>query len=95
MGEEHRKFPRRRTLKGGRIVFNQGRSTINCMIRDLSPAGARLEVTSSVGIDDEFTLAFDDGSRVQGCVVRRRSVTSLGVEFLPEGSGPAEPSPAA
>jgi hypothetical protein len=81
MDEEHRGAVRRRTLKGGRIVFNAGRSTITCMIRDLSTTGARLEVASSIGIDDRFTLAFDDGSPLRECVVRRRSPTQLGVEF--------------
>jgi hypothetical protein len=85
MGEEHRHFARRRTLKGGRIVFNHGQSTISCMIRDLSSGGARLEVPSSLGIGDEFTLAFDDGSASRRCLVRRRSATSLGVEFAVEG----------
>jgi hypothetical protein len=85
MSEEHRQFPRRKTLKGGRIVFNGGRSTINCMVRDMSPQGARLEVASSVGVEDEFTLAFDDGSQSRLCMVRRRTATSLGVEFLSAG----------
>lgn len=80
MGEEQRRFARRRALKGGRIAFNHGRSTINCMIRDLSPSGARLEVANAVGIEHEFTLAFDDGTR-RRCRVRRMSGTSIGVEF--------------
>jgi len=82
MGEEHRSVPRRRTLKGGRIVFHEGQSTITCTIRDLSLLGAKLEVTTSVGIPDEFTLAFDDRSPMRHCVVRRRTATSLGVEFV-------------
>jgi len=84
MDKEHRHFPRRKTLKGGRIAFHHGSSTINCTIRDLSPGGARLEVTSSVGIPDEFTLAFDDGSPMRHCVVRRRTPMNLGVEFVSE-----------
>lgn len=82
MGEEHRGVPRRRTLKGGRIAFHEGQSTITCTIRDLSLLGAKLEVTSSVGIPDRFTLAFDDRSPMRHCVVRRRTATSLGVEFV-------------
>jgi hypothetical protein len=82
MDEEHRHVPRKRTLKGGRIVFHEGQSTITCTIRDLSLLGAKLEVTSSVGIPDEFTLAFDDRSPMRNCVVRRRTPTILGVEFV-------------
>jgi len=82
MDEEHRYSPRRKTLKGGRIAFHYGSSTVSCTIRDLSLGGARLEVASSVGIPDEFTLAFDDHGPLRKCVVRRRNATSLGVEFV-------------
>jgi len=61
------------------------------MIRDLSPAGARLEVPSSVGIADEFTLAFDDGSAMRRCLVRRRTSTSIGVEFTMESDRADQP----
>jgi hypothetical protein len=33
---DNRQAQRRSTLKGGRIVFNAGRSTINCTVRNLS-----------------------------------------------------------
>ena len=33
---DHRKAQRRHTLKGGRIVFNNGRSTFDCIVRNLS-----------------------------------------------------------
>ena len=81
MGEEHRRFARRRALKCGRIVFNPGHSTINCTSRDLSAFGARLEVANSVCINDEFALAFDDGGPLRRCLVRRISGTSVGFEF--------------
>lgn len=41
---EDRCEPRRRALKGGRIVCAGGATTYNCRIRDLSPNGARLEI---------------------------------------------------
>jgi hypothetical protein len=82
MKEDHRNYPRRRTLKGGRIAFHEGRSTITCTIRDLSLVGAKLEITSSVGIPDQFILALDDHTPMRRCVVRRRTATSLGVEFV-------------
>ena len=82
MDEEHRHSHRRKTLKGGRIVFHEGRSTITCVIRDLSLGGARLEVATSVGIPNAFILAFDDDSPTRNCVVKRKTPTSLGVEFV-------------
>ena len=48
---------RRSTLKGGKIVFNAGRSTIDCTVRNLSATGAKLQVNSVVGIPDTFDRA--------------------------------------
>ena len=77
---ENRNTPRRTTLKGGRIVFNAGRSTINCTVRNLSPKGAKLQVSSVVGIPETFDLLLDGHAR-QPCRVAWRTLKELGVEF--------------
>ena len=77
---ENRAATRRKTLKGGRIIFNSGRSTIDCTVRNLSSTGARLEVVSVVGIPNTFDLAVGrDG--VRPCRVAWRTLKELGVEF--------------
>jgi hypothetical protein len=81
MIEERRKNPRHKTLKGGRIVFNNGSSSVACTIRSLSEGGARLLVETVLGIPSEFTLVRDDGGTARECFVRWRSSTVLGVEF--------------
>ncbi len=61
--DEHRAIPRNRTLKAGTIEFDGG--AINCMVRNLSIAGAALDVTSAVSIPEHFTLVFPtDGLRM-------------------------------
>ena len=80
---ENRNTPRRSTLKGGRIVFNAGRSTINATVRNLSAKGAKLQVASVVGIPDTFDLLLDGHSR-QPCRVVWRTLKELGVEFRAE-----------
>jgi hypothetical protein len=77
---ENRLVPRHRTLKGGRIVFNAGRSTIDCTVRNLSGKGAKLLVSSVVGIPDTFDLLLDGHTR-QPCRVIWRTLKELGVEF--------------
>lgn len=37
---EQRQATRHRTLKGAKIVFNDGHSTISCTVRNLSETGA-------------------------------------------------------
>lgn len=71
---------RRKTLKGGRIIFNAGRSTIDCTIRDLSSRGAKLQVSSVVGIPNSFDLSVGGVDR-QPCRVIWRALKELGVEF--------------
>jgi hypothetical protein len=78
--QERRITPRQRTLKGARIVTNDGYSTLDCVVRNLSKAGAKLKVASSVGIPDAFDLVFDDGRKF-ACSVTWRKAEELGVTF--------------
>lgn len=77
---ENRFAQRRTTLKAGRIVFNAGRSTIDATVRNLSGKGAKLQVSSVVGIPDTFDLLLDGHAR-QPCRVIWRTLKELGVEF--------------
>jgi hypothetical protein len=78
--EERRKVQRGRTLKAGSINFN-GAGGINCRVRNMSPVGACLEVSSPVGIPNEFVLVVGYDKFRQTCHVVWRSDTRLGVEF--------------
>ena len=78
--EEKRKTPRQRALKKGRIVFNANRSTMDCIVRNLSEGGAKLTVSSVMGIPDAFELIMSDGAR-HHCRVEWRTATELGVSF--------------
>lgn len=80
---EKRGVPRRTTLKSGKIVFNAGRSTIDCTVRNLSPKGAKLLVSSVVGIPETFDLVLDGHSR-QPCRIIWRRLKEIGVEFRTE-----------
>lgn len=78
--EERRKVQRHRTLKAGSIAFNRAGS-IDCRVRNLSPAGACLEVTSQIGIPDDFVLVVENEHLKQPCHVIWRIDRRLGVEF--------------
>ncbi len=80
---DNRQAARHRTLKGGRIVFNGGRSTIDCTVRNLASRGAKLQVSSVVGIPDTFDLLLEGHAR-EPCRVVWRSLKELGVEFSAE-----------
>lgn len=78
--DEKRKVQRHRTLKAGHIAFNRA-GTIDCCVRNLSPAGACLEVASQMGIPDQFVLVVDADHLQQPCHVIWRSATRMGVAF--------------
>ena len=78
--EERRKVLRHRTLKAGSIAFNRA-GAIDCRVRNLSSIGACLEVTSQLGIPDDFTLVVDTDHLKTPCHVIWRTPTRLGVEF--------------
>jgi hypothetical protein len=48
---------RRRVLKGGRILFNDRGSSMDCTVRSLSEDGAGIDVSSTIGLPKVFDLA--------------------------------------
>jgi PilZ domain len=78
--EERRRVQRHRTLKAGSISFNRA-AGIDCRVRNLSPAGACLEVASQIGIPDDFVLVVECDHLHQPCHVIWRTATRMGVEF--------------
>jgi len=77
--DEHRTAPRRRLLKAGKISFGGG--AIDCTIRNLSETGAALEVSSPVGIPEQFTLVIEVDHIHVPCRVVWRKDTRIGVHF--------------
>jgi hypothetical protein len=78
---ERRAEIRRKALKGARAAFNDGHSSVDCTLRNVSESGALLHFENVLGVPDEFTLVFDDGRPSCGCVVRLRRDKSLRVAF--------------
>lgn len=78
---EQRTAQRRHTLKGGRIVFNSGRSTFDCTVRNLSRQGAKLQVGSSIGIPERFELMLEN-AHPQPCRVVWRKAKEVGIVFI-------------
>ena len=78
--DENRKVQRRRTLKAGTISLHLG-GAIDCKIRNLSSTGARLEVTSQLGIPDSFILLTKPDRIQHPCRVKWRKDHHIGVVF--------------
>jgi hypothetical protein len=77
---EQRRAPRQRAYKGGRVVFNNGHSTIDCLVRNISSHGALLTLPSTVGIPDEFEV-WMNGKQAPARVTWKRA-DKLGVAWV-------------
>jgi hypothetical protein len=77
--DERRDKSRHRVLKAGTIEFGGG--AIDCTVRNLSQAGAALDVTSPVGIPDHFTLVVQADGTHLSCHIVWRKEKRIGVKF--------------
>jgi len=89
---EQRNDQRHRTLKPGLIVFNDGYSTIECMVRNLSEGGAQLKVESTIGIPDTFGLKLKDGGIAAAKIAWKRGNT-IGITFTEPVPGDEKAGP--
>ena len=79
--DDNRSEPRRRTLKGGKIIFNNNQCVLNCTIRDLSKAGCRLSVPGQTGLPTEFELHLPSSDDKYQCQIIWRKSFEVGVKF--------------
>jgi hypothetical protein len=78
--QEARKTRRRRVLDTGLIRF--GDMSTGCVVRNLSEAGAALDIGSQVGIiPDRFTLIVVSNKKIYSCTVIWRKNRRIGVAF--------------
>jgi len=77
---DRRIAPRRNTNIQATISF--GKTSVPCIIRNLSDTGAKLEVARVAGIPDVILL-HAPGHRPQTCRVAWRALKELGVEYRP------------
>ena len=71
----------RKVLKAGSIVFNLGQSAVDCTVRRLSDAGARLDVVSSEGLPKHFKLSIGSEGFSRACEVVRKEERFVEVAF--------------
>jgi hypothetical protein len=79
--EERRHTPRLRAYKGGRINA-LGFPGMDCVVRNLSSAGACLAVDSALVPVDEFYLVIKPEYLTRKCKVAWRQPQQIGVRFV-------------
>ncbi len=92
MTSERRQKLRKRTFLKGRILFNKGASSMDCLVRDFSEAGARLELGETNTLPDVFDLFIPQKEATLRASLRWRHDDAIGVAFV-EAQKPAAPEP--
>jgi len=78
---ERREYPRLRVLKGAKFVLGTS-SLLDCVVRDLTNSGARVEIASSVDLPEVVAITFDGGRTCRPCRLAWRRLNATGVQFL-------------
>lgn len=84
---EARRSERVRSFLRARIIFNNGASTIECTIKNISLHGAKIEIIHSLSVPSEFDLEVPQRARTYRAKMMWRAADSIGVEFVEQGVG--------
>ena len=77
---EKRVASRHRVLKHGTLAFDGG-GAVDCMVRNVSSNGARLDVASPIGLPEDFTLVIEVDHFKRHCRAIWGHDKRLGVAF--------------
>jgi hypothetical protein len=80
IGIEKRAAPRHRVLKHGTLAFDGG-GGVECLVRNISSSGARVDVDNPRGLPDSFTLVIETDHFRRHCHAVWSSERRLGVAF--------------
>jgi hypothetical protein len=91
---ERRSASRQKTFLQGRLFFDNGRASVDCLIRDISEHGAKLRFSSAVATPDAVELHIPNKRESYQARVKWRNGEEIGVSFKQE-EGAALPAPGA
>jgi hypothetical protein len=80
--EERRKSQRNRTYLSGGIAYNNYCTTLNCLVRNLSPEGARIIFSDAVALPTEFDIVIRRSRDNRRAQMIWRDETQAGIQFL-------------
>lgn len=79
---EHRKAPRQKSLLQGRVYFNNRRSSIDCIVRDISATGAKLTFSSAVETPAVVELYIPNKDETRPARIVWRRGEDVGLTFI-------------
>jgi hypothetical protein len=92
---ERRSISRQKSFLQGRIFFNNRRTSVDCLIRDITEHGARLKFPSMTATPDVVELHIPNRDETYRVKVEWRNANEIGVAFdVDEKSPPLAPGAA-
>jgi hypothetical protein len=89
---ERRRASRQKSFLRGCIYFNNRRSAVDCLIRDLSTAGARLIFSAAVNVPDAIDLYIPQREETLRAHIQWRYGVEAGASFMKGGQMGTAPS---
>jgi hypothetical protein len=83
---ERRRSNRQKSFLRGCIYFNNRRSATDCLVRDISPSGARLIFSDAISIPDVVELYLAQKQQTLRAEVHWRRGEEVGVAFTQRSS---------
>ena len=77
-----RKAERVRSLLSAQVIFNKNASTIDCVVKNIASAGARLQIADGIALPTEFDLSIPHKGRIYRARIVWRDDGVVGVEFI-------------
>ncbi len=78
---ERRNNTRSRVLKSAKLIVGRS-STIDCVVRNLTNVGARIQIPNTTGLPEKLQMTFDSGRSLRPCRIVWRTLNETGVEFF-------------
>ena len=83
---ERRRTIRNRSYLGGVIAFNKRRSTMDCLVRNVSAEGAKVAFTGTAVLPDAFDLEVPQKERTFRARLVWRRENEAGIAFVGPGA---------
>jgi PilZ domain len=78
---ERRRVTRTRVHTPAKVIVGNPSRGFDCVVRDISSLGARLELSNTDVLPNIFELTFDSARTLRLCHVAWRTPMQVGVEF--------------
>jgi hypothetical protein len=90
---ERRRAARQRSFLQGRLFYNGRRNSVDCVIRDISDTGARLQFSAAVTVPEALELYVPNKDQMYRVRAEWRRGEEMGVVFLTAASAAETAAP--